>query len=96
MDDTTKALIKSVAEAWFRHAVSGAGVWLAAHGLITNDQTSQFTGAAVFIAGLAWTTWDKYGRKLALDELAALRSKLARVPAEPAAPPAAAKAAQRT
>lgn len=58
-----------------RHALTGAGTWLAGHNLLmTNDPSGvqAFVGAGMLIAGVLWSIGQKYGRVL-IDRIVAQR-----------------------
>lgn len=42
-----------------RHAASGLGAVLVAHGLATNDQATQIAGGLTAAAAVAWSWWQK-------------------------------------
>jgi hypothetical protein len=47
-----------------RHGLTFLGGWLVERGLATTDQTNQLVeGVAVFLVGVLWSLWQKYGAK---------------------------------
>lgn len=59
-------LIKPILASTVRHALTTAAGALVADGLIQSSQTDDFVGAGLFLAGVAWAWWQKYGQAMLL------------------------------
>lgn len=53
-------LISDVIGGVARHLSTGLGGYLLAHGLITSQDAQSLIGSVCFLAGLAWSVWQKY------------------------------------
>lgn len=58
-----------------RHTLTSVAGYLVAHGLLAADPsaTEAFVGACMFIGGVGWSAWQKYGRVLVDEGLAKAR-----------------------
>lgn len=70
-----------------RHLLSGAGVWLAAHGLVCATGCSpgqitaeQFVGAGMALVAVLWSVWQKWGQAIVAAQLARLKDHVAAIP----------------
>ena len=52
-------LLKPILLAYLRHALTAAAGYLLAHGLIQQTDQQVLISAALALAGVAWTTFDK-------------------------------------
>jgi hypothetical protein len=69
--------VKAIGAGMLRHALTGLAGTLAAHGYIQSSQTEQFIGAGLFLAGIAWSWWQKSGQAQVADLLKKLTTKTA-------------------
>lgn len=53
-------LLKGISMGVVRHLVTAGGAYLIAHGLMDGTDSNNLLGSAMFLAGLAWSVWDKY------------------------------------
>lgn len=95
MNQSTKDFIKSAAAGQARHVLTGAGVWLAGHGVIQSDQQGAFVqigvGAALYGLGAAWSWWETSGQALVAAQFSRLQGHVAAIPTVPSSLPAAAE-----
>lgn len=52
-----------------RHALTVAGGYLVAHGVINQNGTEQFVAAGMTLAGVGWSWWEKYGKQQTIADL---------------------------
>jgi hypothetical protein len=71
MDSTTQAIAAGI----LRHVLTSAASLLVAHGYLQSSGTEQFVGAGLFLAGIAWSWWQKSGQA---EVAAALKKVTAR------------------
>jgi hypothetical protein len=62
----TSDFVKQAAMAVARHALTGLAGVLVSDGLITSNQTNDLIGSGLFIAGIAWSWWQKHNQQTAL------------------------------
>lgn len=62
-------LMKPFVTAFVRHALTTAAGALVADGLIMSNQTNNFVGAGLFLVGIAWSWWQKYGQAITVSLL---------------------------
>jgi hypothetical protein len=68
MDSTTQAIAAGI----LRHFLTSAASLLVANGYLQSSGTEQFVGAGLFLAGIAWSWWQKTGQA----EVSALLKKV--------------------
>lgn len=56
-------LISDIIGGVVRHIATGTGAYLFAHGLISSQDEQSYIGSLVFLAGIAWSVWQKYNAK---------------------------------
>jgi hypothetical protein len=71
MDSTTQAIAAGI----LRHVLTSAAGVLVTSGYLQSSQTEQFIGAGIFLAGIAWSWWQKSGQA---EVAAALKKVTAR------------------
>lgn len=59
-----------------RHALTVAGGYLVAHGVINQNGTEQFVAAGMTLAGVGWSWWEKYGKQQTIADLRNVRDIL--------------------
>lgn len=72
-------LLKMFLGSALRHGATGAGAWLIKAGLLDNNGATQFVGAVMFLGGIGWSFWQKYGHAMAADMIKKMTT--AKVPA---------------
>ena len=55
-------LLQDIALGAVRHIATASGGWLMAHGYLANDQLSGWIGSLCFLAGIAWSAFEKIER----------------------------------
>jgi hypothetical protein len=68
----TEAL-KPILAGVVRHALTGAGGYLVAHGYLQSGDSTAFIGAGMVFAGIAWSWWQKEGQEKFIAVLAKMK-----------------------
>ena len=55
-----EGLAKNLSMAWVRATAQAIAGGLATQGIITGSQTNDFVGCAIFLATVAWSSYDKW------------------------------------
>lgn len=54
------SLFKNIVIGIVRHLVTAGGAYLVSEGVITSSQQNDLLGSALFLAGVAWSAYEKY------------------------------------
>lgn len=62
----TSDFFKNIVMSTVRHGLTTAAGFLVSQGLITGSQTNDLIGSGLFVAGIAWSWWQKHNQQKAL------------------------------
>jgi hypothetical protein len=85
-------LLKMVLGTAVRHGATVAGAWLVKQGIVDADGSTQFVGAVMCIAAVAWSLWNKYGQYVVASYLQKMTATASTAAAKAAAEQAPIKA----